>query len=384
MCRNWPGSRARYDGPVGVPASVSAALGQEIAGLGESAPAGRGAQRWWETRPISSSQPPRRGWRTPRRWTGLEELAARDVLRATAVPRRWTGFATRSCAAPSTRLRARPGGWTRSAAPPTRSRSARAPSSARAHHVERSARVGDEAAAAVLEQAAEQAGARAPAVAARWLAGALRLLPDTERRLGLLVALARAQAATGRLAEALDTLLEALARIAPEQTELRVRLVAACAFCENSLGRHGAAHARLLHALAEYPGDGSAGAAALQVELSADALYHSDFGEMRRWAGKAAQTARALDDRGLLAVAEALVCFAEYNLGRRNRPRPRAYRAPPGSTGSPTSSSPPGSTCRTTSASRSTSASTTTTRHGTSGAGSRSRARPVRASSWGR
>ena len=34
------------------------------------------------------------------------------------------------------------------------------------------------------------------------------------------------------------------------------------------------------------------------------------------WAGKAAQTARALDDRGLLAVAEALVCFAEYNLGR--------------------------------------------------------------------
>jgi hypothetical protein len=173
----------------------------------------------------------------------------------------------------------------------------------------------------VLEQAAQQVAARAPAVAARWLSAALRLLPDrpqedAERRLGMLVMLASALAATGRLEEALDTLLETFARIPAESADLRVRLVAACASCENALGRHGAAHARLLHALAGFSDDGSAAAAALQVELAADALYHSDFGEMHRWAETAAATAGALGDRGLLAVAEALVCFAEYNLGR--------------------------------------------------------------------
>ena len=36
---------------------------------------------------------------------------------------------------------------------------------------------------------------------------------------------------------------------------------------------------------------------------------------MRRWGGRAAQTAEALGDPGLLAVAQALVCFAEYALG---------------------------------------------------------------------
>ena len=78
----------------------------------------------------------------------------------------------------------------------------------------------------------------------------------------------------------------ARARSPPEHAELRVRLVAACASCENALGRHGAAHARLLHALAELADDGSAGGAALQVELAADALYDSDFAAMRRWAGR--------------------------------------------------------------------------------------------------
>ena len=94
-----------------------------------------------------------------------------------------------------------------------------------------------------------------------------------------------------------------------------MRLVAACASCENALGRHDAAHARLLHALAEFPDDGSAGGAALQVELAADALYDNDFSAMRRWGGRAAQTAEALGDPGLLAMAQALVCFAEYALG---------------------------------------------------------------------
>ena len=48
-----------------------------------------------------------------------------------------------------------------------------------AHHVERSARQGDEAAIALLREAGEAAAPRAPASAARWFGAALRLLPPT-------------------------------------------------------------------------------------------------------------------------------------------------------------------------------------------------------------
>ncbi len=189
---------------------------------------------------------------------------------------------------------------------------------ARAHHVERSARIGDEAAAAVLEQAGHQAAARAPAVAARWFEGALRLLgpptgSDPARRLGLLAPLAVALAATGRLERALETLVAALELV--DLPDLRVRLIAACAACENLLGRHGAAHARLLAAL-DALDDREAGAvASLHAELAADALYDSDFEAMREWAARALDTAQRIDDRGLEVLAGALLCFAEYNRG---------------------------------------------------------------------
>jgi DNA-binding NarL/FixJ family response regulator len=178
--------------------------------------------------------------------------------------------------------------------------------------------VGDDEAAAVLEQAGHQAAARAPAIAARWFDAALRLLgtqggDDPFRRLGLLVPLAGALAATGRLERALDTLDEALALV--EMADLRVRLIAACAACENLLGRHDAAHARLLAALDALDDPKGSAAAALHAELAADALYDSDFDAMRGWAARAVETAKALEDRGLEALATALLCFAEYNLG---------------------------------------------------------------------
>jgi len=300
-----------------VPASVSAALGQEIEALGESA-----RRLAWGAAVVGDPADldlatAAAGLTEEVALAGLDELMRRDVLRATAVPRRYAfrhpivRHAIYEAAGEATRL----GAHARAQAALADRPGALA---ARAHHVERCARAGDEAAAAVLEQAAHQASARAPAVAARWLAAALRLLPEDPshegRRLGMLVSLASAQAATGRLAEALDTLLATLARIPPEQAEVRVRLIAACASCENALGRHGAAHARLLHALENSPGD-----VGLQVALAADALYDSDFAAMARWAGEAARTAVGLDDPGLLAVAEALVCFAAYGLGQPER-----------------------------------------------------------------
>src|SRR4051812_17592883 len=189
---------------------------------------------------------------------------------------------------------------------------------ARAHHLERCARPGDTAALEVLVEAARHAAARAPATAADWFAAALRLLPDTPetafRRLELLVGRAQALAATGELEHALQALGDALALVGPELAPVRARLVAGCAMCENLLGRHAAAHARLLGALSELGDPGSA-AADLEVELAADALYDSDFASVRAWAQRARASAEALGAPGFAAVATALECFGALGRG---------------------------------------------------------------------
>ena len=101
---------------------------------------------------------------------------------------------------------------------------------ARAHHLERCARPGDAEALEVLVEAGRHAAARAPATAADRFAAALRLLPETPetvpRRLELLVGLAQALAATGRLEQALEALGDGLALVGPELAPVRARLVA--------------------------------------------------------------------------------------------------------------------------------------------------------------
>jgi DNA-binding CsgD family transcriptional regulator len=182
---------------------------------------------------------------------------------------------------------------------------------ARAHHLARCARPGDADAVQVLVDAARQAAARSPSTAADWFAASLRLIgaDDAFRRLELLIGLAQALAATGQLERALEALNEALQLVGPELGPVRARLVAGCAMCENLLGRHAAAHARLLGALAELEGDA---ATDLQVELAADALYDSDFPAVAEWARRARET----EAPALHAVAVALECFAELGLGR--------------------------------------------------------------------
>jgi DNA-binding CsgD family transcriptional regulator len=302
----------------GVPAAVRVALEQEIGELGELArrlawgAAVAGDPFDFELAAASAEVAEADAL------DAIDELLSKDILRVTDVPRRYAfrhpivrravyeaageGWRLRAHARAAALLRSRPSAF-----------------ASYTHHVERSARAGDVDAAAVLERAAREASARAPAVAARWLSAALRLLPEAPeqdgRRLGLLVALATAQASTGQLEEAIATLKAAIDRVPPSLPVVRVRLIAAVASCENPLGRHADAHARLLCAFDELPERDSSTAAALQVELAADALYDSDFVAMRRWAEAGAITARALDDRGLRAVATALLCFAEYGLG---------------------------------------------------------------------
>ena len=107
----------------------------------------------------------------------LDELLSLDLVRETEVPRR---FRFRHPIVRRAVYELTPAGWRlgahqRSAV----ALSARgAPAQERAHHVERSAPKGDEAGVATLRQAGEAAALRAPASAAAWFGGALRLLPD--------------------------------------------------------------------------------------------------------------------------------------------------------------------------------------------------------------
>ena len=250
----------------------------------------------------------------------LDEVLAAGLLGATEVPRRYrfrhplVRRAVYDAAGETWRLEAHA-----RAAAALEQRGA--PAAARAHHLEQCALPGDEAAVAVLIQAGLEAAPRAPAGAAQWFVAALRLLGDSAdpgRRLGLLIPLATANAATGHLEEALATLHQALELVPAELAEVRVRLIAACAACENLLGRHDAAHRRLLRARDDLTDGGrarSAAAGALYIELAADALYDSDFAAMREWAALARETAAAIEDPGLGAISAGLACFADYGLG---------------------------------------------------------------------
>ena len=235
----------------------------------------------------------------------LDELLRRDVIHTTDVPRR---FRFRHPLIRRAVYELSAGGWRLGAhercteALTTRGE----PASARAHHVELSARQGDAAAIACLREAGETAAERAPASAARWLGGALRLLSDAapnEERVELLLARSRALAAIGRFGDSHEALLEAM-RIVPDDAEaMRVRLTVACATVEHLLGRQKDARAHLETALAELRVNDSPQAVELMIELTVDSLYSGDFDAMRHWAARALAVAPALGDRALLAAA---------------------------------------------------------------------------------
>ena len=244
----------------------------------------------------------------------LDELLDSDMVRSTSMPRR---FRFRHPLVRRAVYEACPSG-SRIAA---HRRSARAletrqaPASARAHHVEHSARHGDMAAVSVLRDAGRAASTRAPESAARWFGAALSLLPQKDRdpeRLELLTQLAASQAATGHLEESRNSLLESIDLTAAGETTSRVQLVGAVARIEQMLGHHEQARARLTAALAALSNTSSTEAVELMLHLASGDFYRMDYDGMRRWGTRAlgvaqglgpAQTAASL---AVLAVAAAL------------------------------------------------------------------------------
>ena len=246
----------------------------------------------------------------------IDELLQLDLLRATDVPRR---FRFRHPLVRRAVYEATAAGWRLGA----HERCAEAlagrggSAAARAHHVERSAREGDEAAAAVLREAGEETVRLAPASAAHWFAEALRLLPVTapgDARVRLFLARAGALTAVGRFADGHSALLEAVA-LAPDDPQV----ARACAGAEFLLGRQEDAGARLASALERLADQGSADAVALMIELAGNAFWRTRFDTMQEWAQRAVAAARRLDDRGLVAGAFAVLAIADSIMGEADR-----------------------------------------------------------------
>lgn len=306
----------------GVPPSVSTTIAVEIAGL--SVPARRFAQA-----AAVAGQPfdidlaaAAADVVETQALRSVDELVAADLARPTDLPRRF-GFrhpivrrAVYSSASPGWRL----GAHERVAAAMAAQGAAE---TAYAHHIERSAKPGDQQAIAVLTAAGNAAAPRAPAIAARWFAAALRLMPDecpacseeAQHRMRLLVALALSLGAAGQLEESHAALEQAVASLPAEQAARRVRLVAFCAAMEHLLGRHQHAHNRLMHELEQLADHHSREAAALKIELSTDGVYAGDYGQMLKWAQDARETAQSVGDPLLCTVATALLAWAGSFLG---------------------------------------------------------------------
>jgi tetratricopeptide (TPR) repeat protein len=312
---------AAMSAAIGVPSTVAAALTEELALLsGETRLVLEGAAVAGdpfepELAAAAAATPEAAAM------DAVDELLQLDLIRTTDVPRR---FRFRHPLVRRAIYETTRGGWRLGAHERcSEALAARgASAAARAHHVERSAREGDLAAVAALREAGETAARLAPASAARWFAGALRLLPQNaaaQERVELLLARAEALTATGHFAESHDALLEGIAIVPEDSVALRARLVRACAGVEHLLGRQEQARARLANALQALPDPASPEAVALMIELALNGFYATNYQSMLDWAQPAVSAARQLGDPPLTAAAVAMLALADAMTGAGER-----------------------------------------------------------------
>jgi ATP/maltotriose-dependent transcriptional regulator MalT len=306
---------------MGVPSTVAAALAEELALLSDSerlvleGAAVAGDPFEPEVAAAAAGMP------EASVMEAVDELLKVDLVRTTDVPRR---FRFRHPLVRRAVYEAAAGAWRLGA----HERSAEALAargaiaSARANHVERSAREGDTGAVAVLREAGEEAVRLAPASAAHWFAEAIRLLPATapvEERIELLIARARALTAAGRFNDSHSTLLDALAIVPRDSHALRARLAHACAGVESNLGRQDQARDRLASALEGLPDQGSREAVVLMLELTVNALWRTRHEAMHEAAERAVNAARRLGETPLTAAALAELALADSIMGAADR-----------------------------------------------------------------
>jgi DNA-binding NarL/FixJ family response regulator len=295
-----------------VPAAVAAALAAELGGLGADARRLLGAAAVvgdpFDVDLAAEVGELGAGAALP----ALDDLLLRGLVRDGGAPRR---FAFRHPVVRHAVYEAAPGGWRLGAHARAADALARRGAGAveRAHHVEQAAGAGDEAAIALLSEAAAALHSPAPATAAHYHAAALRLMPaGAEGRTRMELRLADARAAAGDAAGARDTLLDALRTAAPED---RLALTVAVANSEWWLGRTPDARRRLQVALSALPAEPSPDRIRLRLALALTSLMACDLADARDQASDAAADARAIGDPVFEAAALAGGAIASASAG---------------------------------------------------------------------
>ena len=259
----------------------------------------------------------------------LDELIASDLVRSTQVPRRFhfrhplVRRAVYESSPPGARIASH-----RRTAQALFERGA--PAALRAHHVEHSARHGDTAAVQVLRDAGEAAAQRAPVSAARYFGAALGLLPagsPRRERVEMLMALARAQAATGRFEDSRAALLECIDLTAEDDADRHLNLIGACASVEQLLGHHEEARTRLITAISGLTDTSSGAAVELILNLAVGDFYRMDYLGMGEWGERALTAARPLCEPRLAAASNAILAVANAFSGAIPQAEARCTKA---------------------------------------------------------
>jgi DNA-binding CsgD family transcriptional regulator len=247
----------------------------------------------------------------------LDELLEVAVIRPTEAPRR---FRFRHPIVRRAVYDGTPQGWRLGAHARAASALALAgaPASVRAHHVESSARIGDEEAVALLAHAGREAAPRAPETGGRWLLAAARLLTPADggdRRLSLLAEAATALAYAGAYAEALEVLRQAYDGLPLERTAERAALAAEIAFAKRMSGEPLDSRPLLEEVLQSLPAGGE-GALTIRLELALDHYWRGEFGPMHECSFDVWEYAERSQQPVFTTWAAALCSLASSSLGR--------------------------------------------------------------------
>ena len=216
----------------------------------------------------------------------LDELIAADLIRPTESARyfRFRHPIVRRAVYDST-----PGAWQLGAHERTAYALAgiHQPASAYAHHVERSARLGDEDAIAVLVDGAHEVAPHAPLTAGTWLLAALRLLPpnaDDARRLILLDEATSALASAGAYEASIGALEQSLALLPEDESAARAELIVKIANAKRRTGGPLESRELLVRTLESLDGSNNVAVAPLLVEIAFNDYWRGEFAQARTFA----------------------------------------------------------------------------------------------------